>query len=303
MGQASNGGKILMIGATGNVGSFVTPALLKQGEGVRCMVRDEAKAAPLKEAGAEIVLGDLDDQSSLERAMNGIDTVFLVIANSQHIEQQGRNAIAAAVNAGVRRLIRYSAIKTGFDANLRSQGMQARVDEVLESSGLEYSHVRPTNYMQVYLMAAPTVQSDSAMYFPFGDGRIGMADVRDIAEAAVEVITGEGHEGKSYSVTGPEALNLHEVAEAISGAIGKKVSYVDTPEEATRDGLLSSGMDAWLVDEYMAFFKLFKLGHGEIVTDDFEKLTGHKPRTIHDFARDYASAFNPELATAEASTN
>ncbi len=297
MNQSENGRKILMIGATGNVGSLVTPTLLERGGDVRCMVRDEAKAAHLKEAGAEIVLGDLDDQSSLERAMNGIDTVFLVIANSQRIEQQGRNAIDAAVSAGVRRLIRYSAIKTGFDANLRSQGMQAKVDEVLESSGLEYSHVRPTNYMQLYLMASATVQSDSAMYFPFGDGKIGMADVRDIADAAVEVITGEGHEGKAYSITGPEAVNLHQVAGAISEAIGRKVSYADTPEEAIRDGLLSSGMDEWLVDEYMAFFRAFKLGHMDMVTSDFEKLTGRKPRTIRDFARDYASVFSPETVT------
>lgn len=298
MSQSTSGKNILVVGATGNVGSFATPALLEKGESVRCMVRDESKAPALREAGAEVVVGNLDDRESLERSMTGIDTVFLVIATGRNMQQQGLNAIAAAKNTGVERIVRYSLIQVDEMADLPSVRMQAHIDEVLESSGLQFTHVRPTNYMQNYLIAVPTIQSDSTMNFPFGDARIGMGDVRDMADAAVEALTGEGHEGKSYSITGPKALNLHEVAAAISEAIGKKVTYVDVSPDLARQGLLSLGMDEWVVNEYMSYFAAFKAGHANVVTGDFTKLTGKPSRTIEQFARDYASMFNPELATA-----
>ncbi len=300
MSNSPSGRKFLVIGATGNVGGYVTPGLLERGESVRCMVRDESKAPALREAGAEVVVGDLDDRDSLERAMQGTDTVFLVIANGPNIEQQGRNAVAAALAAGVTRVVRYSVVKIPGMQEMRTAKMQRAVDEVLESSGLQYSHVRPTNYMQQYLMSASTIQSDGAMYFPYGEGKIGMADVRDMADAAIEVLIGDGHEGKSYDITGAESLSLHQVAAAISKVIDKEVKYVDIPEADARAGFLSMGIDEWMADEFLGFFAAFKRGDADITSDDFVKLTGRKQRSIDEFVRDFASAFDPSLAPAAA---
>ncbi len=298
MSESTTGKRYLIVGATGNVGTPVTAALLDQGEKVRCLVRSEQKANAFRESGAEVVIGDLDRKESLAPAFEGIDTVFLVISTNRNMEQHGKDAIEVAVNAGVERLVRYTAIKTDYDDHMPTAAMQAAIDAELKTTGLRYTHVRPSNYMQGHLVFAPTIQSDSTIYAPWGAGKVGMADVRDIAEATVEVLTSEGHDGKSYSITGPEAISLHEVAAAISEAIGKKVTYTDVPPEAARDSLLSMGLDAWVVDQYMIYFDAFRNGYGEIVTDDFTKLTGRPSRTINDFARDYASAFSPEPVEA-----
>ena len=174
--------------------------------------------------------------------------------------------------------------------------MQSTVDEMVRSSGLDYTIVLPHSYMQNLMASAATIQSDSAFYLPYGDGRVGLMDLRDVAEVAVEVLTTDGHEGKSYTITGPEAISMNEVAEALSSAVGRTISYIDVPPEAARDGLLSFGMDQWIVDEYLAYFDLFKNNRASFITDDFENLMGGKSRSINDFARDFASVFEPSKA-------
>ncbi len=300
MSESADRTSYLVIGATGNVGSLVVPALLERGEDIRCMVRNPEKAKALREAGAEVVTGDLDDIETVESAMAGIDTVFLVISINPNMRQQGLDAIDAAVKCGVGRVVRYTAVRTDFDDQMLTQRIQREIDEKLESSGLSYSHVRPHNYMQGLFAAAPTIQSDSAIYLPWGDARVATCDLRDIADAAIEVLTGDGHHGKAYSITGPEALTVHEIAEAISDVIGKTVSYVDIPPQATKDALMSMGLDEWTIDQYLRFYEAFAKNHANVVYDDFERLVGRKPRSIQDFARDFAGVFNPEVAAAQA---
>lgn len=300
MSESASGLKFLVIGATGNIGSLVTPALLERGEIVRCMVRNPGKAQGLRDAGAEVVIGDLDKKETLAPAMEGIDTVFLVISINKNMKQQGLDAIDAALEAGVSRLIRYTAVKTTYDDEMPVAKMQEAIDTKLKASGLKYSHVRPHNYMQGLLAAVPTIQSDSAIYMPWGEGKVATTDLRDIAEAAVEVLTGEGHDGKSYSISGPEAITLHQAAAAISDAIGKKVSYIDIPPESAKEALLAMGIDSWVVDQYLKYFEAFKFNHASVVYDDLSKLTGRSARTIADFARDYAHVFNSELAKTTA---
>ncbi len=298
MAKTATGKKMLIIGATGNIGSLVTPALLERGENVRCMVRNEEKAQALRDIGAQVVMGDLDKKETLNSAMQGIDTMFLVLSINPNMRQQGMEAIDAAVKAGVNRVVRYTAVKSSFDDQMPVAQIQAEIDAKLEASGLRYSHVRPHNYMQGLLMMVPTIQSDSAIYMPLGEGKIATTDLRDIADAAVEVLTGDGHDGHSYSITGPEAITIHEAAAAISRAIGKKVSYVDIPAEAAKEGLLAMGIDPWTVDQYLMYYKAFKNNHASVVYEDFSKLVGRQPRTIDDFARDHAELFSTDPAMA-----
>ncbi len=291
MSESSTRKRFLITGATGNTGNLVANELLRRGESVRCLTRDAEKAAALADAGAEIVVGDLDHPETLGPAFTGIDSVYLVTATGPNTVAQAMNGINAARAAGVSYLVRYSILDIPGELNVRSSRFHKEVEAALPGSGLAYCILRSTNYMQNLLGYIPTIQSDSAIYVPWGEGRVGMVDVRDIAEAAVEVLTTRGNEGKTYSITGPKAINLHEAAAAISGAIGKQVNYVDVPPEAAKQGLKSMGLDAWTVDEYMSFFNAFKNNHATLVTDDFEKLTGHAPHTINDFARDFAAIF------------
>lgn len=293
MANSPTGKNFLIIGATGNAGGLVTPALLERGETVRCLVRSEDKAQPLRDAGAEVMIGDLENPDSLAAAFEGVDTVFSVIATGPNIELQGKNLVEAAVNAKVDHFVRYALIQNEHIAKLRSGKMQAAVDAMVRSSGLNYTIILPHSYMQNMMAVAATIQSDSVFYLPYGDGKVGLMDLRDVAEVAVQVMTTDGHHGKSYTITGPEAITMHEVAQSLSSAIGRPISYIDVPPEAAREGLLSFGMDKWIVDEYLAYFDVFKNDQASFTTHDFENVTGRKPRSIDDFARDFISAFKP----------
>jgi uncharacterized protein YbjT (DUF2867 family) len=296
MASTSTGKKFLIIGATGNAGGLVTPALLERGESVRCLVRTEEKAQPLRDAGAEVVIGDLEDPGSLSAAFAGIDTVFSVIAVSPNIEQQGKNLVEAAVNAKVDHFVRYALIQNEHIGKLRSGKSQAVVDDMLRNSGLDYTIILPHSYMQNLMLAAATIQSDSAFYLPYGTGKVGLMDLRDVAEVAVEALTTDGHKGKSYTITGPESISMHEVAKSLSKAIGRTISYVDVPPQAVQEGMLAFGMGEWLVDEYLQYYEVFKNNQANFTSDDFENVMGRKPRSIDDFARDFVGVFDPSKA-------
>ena len=296
MGNSTTGKKFLIIGATGNAGGLVVPALLERGEHVRCLVRSEEKGRPWREAGAEVVIGDLENPASLTAAFDGIDTVFSAIATGPNIERQGKNLVDAAIEARVDHFVRHSLIQNAHIEKTRSGKSQAAVDSMVKTSGLNFTIIYPHSYMQNLLGQAATIQSDSVFYLPYGNGKLGLMDLRDAAEVAVEVLTTAGHHGRDYTITGPESISMHRVANSLSSAIGKTVSYVDLPQEAARDGLLSLGMDPWVVDEYLAYFDVFKNDQADFTTSDYENLMGRKSRSIDDFARDFAAVFEPSLS-------
>lgn len=298
MSDQTSGKSFLIFGGTGLAGGLVAQGLLERGESVRCLVRDASKAAALKEAGAEIVVGDLDDPSSLAPAFEGIDSVFLVTAVSPNVLQQVRNGVQAAKDAGVSHFVRYTPGMATEDDRIPVAKAHALGEKEVAASGLPYTIVKSHNYMQGQLANAASIQSDGVIYSPLSDVRIGMMDLRDAAEASIEILVSGGHTGQSYFITGPAAITIDEVAAAVSKAIGRDVSHVGVPMEATREALLGMGIDPWVVDQYIGYFTEFRNGYGDVVTDDFTKVTGRQSRTIDDFARDFAGVFNPELAAA-----
>ena len=209
----TNSGKILVTGATGNVGSLLIPNLTSLGADVRALVRDESKARGLRDAGVEVVVGDLEKPDTLDAAFRGVDKVFLITPPNPNQVMQAENGIQAAKRAGNPFLVRLSAgaIREMPGALPRISGKHAEIDPMLKASGLPYNIIRPHNFMQGTMMAAQTVASDGLVYMPMKDGKIGIIDVRDIADVAVKVLTEDGHEGKAYSLTGPESISFHDV--------------------------------------------------------------------------------------------
>ena len=126
---------------------------------------------------------------------------------------------------------------------------------------------------------------------PFKDGKIGMVDVRDIVDVAVKVLTEDGHEGKTYTLTGPASISFHDVATALSKALGKQVNYVDVPLDAARQGMISMGLPEWIADAFGKYFEVFSEDYGDFTTPDVEQVTGNPPRSIETFASDFAQVF------------
>ena len=283
--------KILVTGATGNVGGAVIANLITLGANVRALVRDESKVQGLKDAGVEVVIGDLLTPETLDAAFRGVHKVFLVTPVSANSGSMASNGIAAAKRTGSPHIVRLSAIAAQDSPATRIGGQQAQTDAELEASGLPYTILRPHFFMQNTLMAAQSVGSDGLVYMPFKESRIGMIDVRDIAEVVVKALTEDGHQGKTYTLTGPASISFHEVAASLSTAVGKDVQYVDVPPEAAREAFLGMGLPEFVADGYLELFKDFTEGAGDYTTEDFVQVMGHPPRSYETFARDFAQMF------------
>ena len=145
---------------------------------------------------------------------------------------------------------------------------------------------------------AGTIRSQNAFYGCQGNGAISIVDIRDIAAVAVIVLAATGHEGKSYALTGGESLTNDQVAEKISRVAGRKISYVDLPPADLKKAILSAGTPEWSAEALLDLQRLYREGKASLVTDDVERLTGRRPITFDQFARDYAFAFRIEAQVA-----
>ena len=214
-------GKILVTGATGNTGPGLVSALCAAGADVRVLVRDEAKARPLQAMGAEAVVGDLDRPETLGPAIAGVAKVYLLTWNGPTQAQQVHDFIRAAKRVGRPHIVRHS-MWGSPRSRIIQQGEQAEAE--IASSGLPWTLLKPTFFMQNTMMAARTIANDGVIYWDLKDGRLGMIDVRDIIDVAVAVLIGDGHEGQSYILTGPAAISFHDVAATFSAVLGTEIT-------------------------------------------------------------------------------
>jgi uncharacterized protein YbjT (DUF2867 family) len=283
--------KVLVTGATGNTGSLLVPALLKADVDVRIFVRNEAKAKPLKDLGAEVVTGNLDDTAAILPAVKNVDKIYLLTWNGETAFKQVQNVINAAKYEGVSHIIRHS-MWGPENSRIIKEGY--KIDEMIMSSGLQWTLLKPTFYMQNTMMAAQTISSDGVIYWDMKDGKLGMIDVRDIADAAFAVIVGKGHEGKSYILTGPEAISFNDVAKIFSDVLHKEVKYVNVPHEASIQAMTGMGMPEWIAEGYAELDEGFGENFANSTTKNVENLTWHPARSFKQFVTDFAQVFTSE---------
>jgi uncharacterized protein YbjT (DUF2867 family) len=279
---------ILVFGATGTTGRGVAQHLVGAGVRPRLLVRSPDKAKEF-EGKAEIVQGDLEKPESLAAAMKGVEKMFLVSAglNGADLEIQ---ALEAAKRAGVKHVVKLSVIGAESPV-LTFSKWHARSEKHLMGSGLKWTMVRPGSFMSNAHMWAETIRTQGAFYQPSGSGRWAAVDPADIGAVAAKALTSAGHEGKAYTLTGPEPLNGAGYAEKLSSVLGKPVKFVDVPPEAARDGMLQAGIPPSYVDAILDLFATMKAGKADLVTDTIEKVTGKKPGTFEAWARRNVAAF------------
>ena len=280
---------ILVTGATGNVASILIPMLLQSGQQVRALVHDEAKAQGLKDQGAEGVVADLEKPETLDAAVGGVDKVYLLTDNGPNGGQHGVNLIDAVKRSSGRPHI----VRHGMFGDSRSRistGHQ-QVEAALAESGLPVTIMGPTFAMQNTMMGAQTVASAGQLYWAMDDAKLAMIDLRDVAECATVVLTSDSHIGGNYVLTGPKAVSFHDVANALSSAIGKPVTYVNVPNEALVQSMTGMGFSEWTALGFAELMDGFKEGFAKEATDNVEMLTGHPARSIETFAKDFAGFF------------
>ena len=281
---------ILVTGATGKVGQEVVRQLATAGVPARALVRDPTRASHIRIPGIEIVVGDLARPETLPPVFADIDSIFLLTpAAPDQVELQS-NVLEAGRRAGARRIVKVS-VAGGPDAGTQIGRWHWATEKQIEASGLGFTFLRPTLYMQQILAYAPSIAATGSFSAPMGAGEIAVVDTRDVASVAVAALTEDGHDRRIYDLTGPEALSYDRMADAISDAIGKKVVYAHVPPEYTKKQMLADGFPRWLVDDMLVLASSFRDGYGAAVTSTVAEVTKHPPRSFRQFARDYANVF------------
>ncbi len=167
----------------------------------------------------------------------------------------------------------------------------AAVEAALQTSGIAYTFLRPNLFMQGLLNFRSTIASQNAFYAAAGDAKVSVVDVRDIAQVAVAALTEPGHEGKTYDLTGFEALTHAEMAEHLSTALGRKIAFIDVSPEAMHDALLGVGFPLWQADGLIEEYAHYRRNEAAEVTSGIQDATSQNPRSFETFARDYATIF------------
>lgn len=293
---------VLITGATGTASGALLDALTDADVALRALVRDESKAEGIESFGVEIRIADLDTPESLPAAFEGVHDLWLLNANDPRLPENSMNAVWAARQAGVERVVRLSAVGAAHDAPTRSGRLHALADAELENSGLRWTILRPHFFMQNLLDVAEDIAEQGTFHLNMGEGRLGMVDVRDVAEIAAKVLTDEPdrHHGKVYTPTGPEVVSFAQVAAQLHEAIGNAVSYMAVPDDAARLAMLDAGLSKWLTGMLVEYGQAFSAGWGDFTTNDVEELLDRQPRRFADFARDHAAAFGGSVVRGSA---
>jgi uncharacterized protein YbjT (DUF2867 family) len=283
---------ILVLGATGTNGREVVRRLSAAGQRVRAMVRNPSKAGDLPSENVELVPGDLDDPRSLDAALAGVDRAFFVASVDRRYIGWFGNFLAAAHGADAPHVVKFSGMGARSDSPAEILRQHGQTDQALTDSGLPFTILQPNSFYQNLLWSAGTIKDQGAFYLPMSSARQSLVDVRDIAAVAVAVLTGTGHEGKTYVITGPESLSYHQVADKLSAVLGRPIRYVDVPPEAAHDSMLKAGMPEWNARAVTELYGIFAAGAAARTTATVEQITGQRPIAFDQFARDHAAAFS-----------
>ncbi len=278
---------ILVAGATGTVGREVVAQLLAAGERVRAMTRDPGRAK--FDAKVEVVAANLDKPGTLEKALAGVDRVFALSTGPQ-IGVHDANLARAAKKAGARHLVKLSVLSVGEARNIIAQWHEAG-EKAIQDSGLAWTFVRPGMFMSNALGWARTVKSQGKVFANYREGKVPPIHPRDIAAVAVAALTSGGHEGKSYRLTGGEALSMNEQVQILSEVVGRPIEFVPISDDAARDGMLEAGMPPLMVEALVEIAGSVRSGKASEVLPTVEQVLGRKPLTWADWARENAAAF------------
>lgn len=284
---------ILVTGASGQIGRMVLRFLIANEAPSRAFVRDAKSLKGAIPNLLDITVGDLNDPASLDAAMDGITTVFLMGEDSPRLVQQHDNVIQAALQHGVRRIVKLSRFGANEGAPVLFYRWQAEAEKHLEASGLDLTFIRPHLYMQNLLTFAPDIRDNKHFAAPMGKRAFSLVDARDVAEGCARALVEDGHEGRVYTLTGPDAITYDEIASLLSNLLKQPVTYDMIKQRDYYDILTGQGMPDWKAND-LAQISAAYVGHSNSdLSDDLAWLIDREPRTIHHFLTDYLADFKP----------
>ena len=284
---------ILVLGASGNVGSALTRTLAAAGVEVRAFYDPTTPQIPSFPAGVTDVPGTFDDPAALASAMEGVDAVFMLTPPSTSQVRWQQAIVDTARRQRARRIVKLSAFETGPDSPL-SMGRWHHAGEVaVAASGCEYVILRPQYFMQMQLTALKTA-ARTGIYHGAARPELAMAmvDVDDIAAVAAVALTTSKYQGEVLIPTGPAALTFNEMAADLSGVVGRAIAYQQRPVQEIRNDFSARGWPDWHIDDYL-------LIHGDsagaLVTTCVQDVTGTAATSFPTFLAKHSNQLSSAL--------
>jgi len=282
---------LLLVGGTGKVGQVVLKYLQGLGHSIRILTTSDEKASAFPE-DIEGIVGDLNDKDSAVPAFRDIDVVFLLTAHTQQEVQQGENAVDLAKDAGVKKIVFQSIHLAANAPEVEHFLSKVLIEEAIEASGLDYVFISPNNFYQNDLLFKDAIVNHIYNQ-PIGSVGLSRVDVRDIAQAVVNVIETDKFNGQNIALAGPDVLTGEQTAQILTEQLGYDVQYSGDDLESFKKTMYQF-LPTWMVDDWATMYDFFQR-EGLIATDEqlalLEDVLGRKPIAYRDFLKDNLSYF------------
>ena len=293
--------KILVTGATGNLGHEVINVLLQKTNpaNIVALVRDpqNEKALSLKAKGVEIRKGDYNDFSSLVNAFKGIDKLYFISSNDLGDRSpQHKNVVNAAKETSIKHVV-YTSFQRRNSTETSPIALIAlahvKTEQWLKEAGLTYTILKHNMYLDMLPMfLGEQLLETGVAYLPAGDGKVAFTLRTDMAELGAVVLTTAGHENKTYNVSNTTAISFGEIASIISNISGKQITYVSPSQEEYTKTLADAGVPAEFVALFASLAEGFKEGEFDETSKEIETLIGREPISVAQFLQQVYGAKN-----------
>lgn len=289
---------ILVTGGDGNIGSEIISQLSPKSDHVRIVggVRNlsNKKNIDRRLDTYDLVEIEYDNPQTVAEALKGIDKLFLLTPTHPKMIDFTSNLVNGAKERGVKHMVKLSHIRAHPDdkPQINITRLHRQAEKIIEESGIPYTFIRPNFFMQNFVNFY-LGKGQSSIYLPAGDGKVSFVDVRDIAAVAVQALTDDSeglHYNKAYTVTGPEAISYGEAAKILSEYIGRNITYVNISEDDARKAIVNMGMSDWHTNILLELLTLTREGYLSSISREVEGVTGRKPISFAQFAKDHADA-------------
>jgi uncharacterized protein YbjT (DUF2867 family) len=289
---------ILVTGSTGTLGGEVVKQLSSSTPAVniKAGVHSAQNVNKVKDGDkVEVVLIDYNKPETLKEALSQVDKLFLLTPDVPNAHELASKLVIEAKKAGIRHIVKQSVMGADLEADVGTFRLHRQAEKIIEQSEIPFTFLRPNEFMQNFVnFHSHFIKNNNAFYLPLEDAKVSLVDVRDIAAVAVKSLTedrSDKHNNNTYLITGPEALSYYQAAEILSSATDKKISYVNISEEEARGAMKEMGMSDWLINTISELHDYFRKGNASQVSSAVEEVTGKKPISFSQFAKDYAEAF------------
>jgi uncharacterized protein YbjT (DUF2867 family) len=282
--------QILVIGATGRVGSELVKLLIRGGESVRAATRNPAKLLSRFPNTVDIVEFDYDRPQTFVPALAGVGKVFLTLRpGDNHSDKAAMPLVDLAIKVKIQHIVDLTAMGVEQDETF----MLRILEKYIEASGIAYTHLRPNWFMQNFDSGPmfSDIKATGALHLPAADASISFVDVRDIAAVGFAALTEPHHYGNAYTLTGKESLSYYQIVDKLSRVAGKKISYMPVTENIARETLMQAGIPIDLIERWTDFYRKVRQGLCSPISPDVESVLRRSPISFDKYANDYAASW------------